>query len=116
MISIDITRACVLRSVVIAGFALALTTPVVNAQRAYDGVMVFGTSLSDPGNAFVLWGEASTPPDYQLDPLLIPSAPYAKGGHHFTDGRTWVEQLAGRCWRSSTHTPTRSRSGWQEEL
>ena len=39
--------------------------------------MVFGTSLSDPGNAFALRGGTNTPPDYLLDPLLIPSAPYA---------------------------------------
>jgi len=54
--------------------------------------VVFGTSLSDPGNAFVLVGDQSTPPDYQLNPFLIPSAPYARGGHHFSDGATWVEQ------------------------
>jgi phospholipase/lecithinase/hemolysin len=95
MISIDITQACVLRGAVIGCIALVMATPVARAQGAYDGVVVFGTSLSDPGNAFELWGEASTAPDYQLDPLLIPRAPFAMGGHHFTNGRTWVEQLAG---------------------
>ena len=105
MISIDITQACVLRGAVIGCIALALATPVVRAQGAYDGVVVFGTSLSDPGNAFVLWGEASTPPDYQLDPLLIPSAPYARGGHHFTNGRTWVEQLAGSLGHAGSVRP-----------
>ena len=29
-----------------------------------------------------------------LDPLLVPSAPYARGGHHFSNGATWIEQLA----------------------
>jgi len=29
-----------------------------------------------------------------LDPLLIPDSPYAKGGHHFSNGATWVEQFA----------------------
>src|SRR5690606_29453553 len=29
-----------------------------------------------------------------VDPLLIPGAPYARGGHHFTNGATWVEQFA----------------------
>ena len=29
-----------------------------------------------------------------LNPLLIPSAPYAKGGHHFSNGATWIEQFA----------------------
>ena len=57
-------------------------------------IVVFGDSLSDPGNAFALFGTASTAPDYGLDPFLIPSAPYARGGHHFQNGATWVEQLA----------------------
>jgi phospholipase/lecithinase/hemolysin len=105
MTSIDITRACVLRGAIIGCLALALATPVASAQTTYDGVVVFGTSLSDPGNAFVLWGEASTAPDYQLDPLLVPSAPYAKGGHHFTNGRTWVEQLAGSLGHAGSVRP-----------
>ena len=64
------------------------------AQSRFSGIVVFGTSLSDPGNAFVLVGDAGTPPDFMLNPLLIPSAPYAKGGHHFSNGATWVEQYA----------------------
>lgn len=64
------------------------------AKGPYGRIVVFGTSLSDAGNAFALLGESSTPPDYDLDPFLIPSAPYAKGGHHFSNGATWVEQLA----------------------
>lgn len=74
------------------------TTGSAAAQRApYSGVVVFGTSLSDSGNAFALRGASSTPPDYALDPLLVPSAPYARGGHHFSNGDTWIEQLA-RSW------------------
>jgi len=64
------------------------------AQSRFSGIVVFGTSLSDPGNAFALLGEANTPPDFMLNPLLIPSAPYARGGHHFSNGATWVEQYA----------------------
>lgn len=64
------------------------------AQSRFSGIVVFGTSLSDSGNAFALRGEASTPPDFTLDPLLVPSAPYAKGGHHFSNGKTWIEQFA----------------------
>jgi phospholipase/lecithinase/hemolysin len=56
--------------------------------------VAFGASLSDPGNAFALRGGTNTPPDYLLDPLLVPSAPYARGGHHFSNGATWVEQFA----------------------
>ncbi len=64
------------------------------AQSRFTGIVVFGTSLSDSGNAFALNGSASTPPDYLLNPLLIPSAPYARGGHHFSNGATWIEQYA----------------------
>ena len=73
--------------------ALVLAAPGwAAAQSRFSGIVVFGTSLSDPGNAFVLGGDASTPPDFMLNPLLIPSAPYARGGHHFSNGATWVEQ------------------------
>jgi phospholipase/lecithinase/hemolysin len=41
-----------------------------------------------------LRGGTNTPPDYLLDPLLVPSAPYARGGHHFSNGATWIEQFA----------------------
>ena len=63
------------------------------AQAPFSGIVVFGTSLSDPGNAFALRGAQATPHDFMLNPLLIPSAPYAKGGHHFSNGPTWIEQL-----------------------
>ena len=79
-----------------AAAALALVTTAVpaTAQTPYDRIVVFGTSLSDPGNAFALWGATNTPPDYLVDPLLVPSAPYARGGLHFSNGPTWVEQFA----------------------
>jgi phospholipase/lecithinase/hemolysin len=64
------------------------------AQASFDRIVVFGTSLSDSGFAFALLGEASHPPDYLVDPLLIPRAPYSRGGHHFSNGATWVEQFA----------------------
>jgi len=81
-----------------AAFAAALVAaaPTVAARQhaPYSGIVVFGTSLSDSGNAFALRGGTSTPPDYDLNPLLIPNAPYARGGHHFSNGATWVEQFA----------------------
>jgi phospholipase/lecithinase/hemolysin len=68
---------------------------VETAPRApFDGIVVFGASLSDSGNAFALRGGTNTPPDYLMDPLLVPSVPYARGGHHFSNGATWVEQYA----------------------
>ena len=74
--------------------ALLLWTPARAAAQEYSEVVVFGDSLSDSGNAFALRGAANTPPDYALDAFLIPGAPYARGGHHFQNGETWVEQLA----------------------
>ena len=65
-----------------------------SAQSRFDGIVVFGTSLSDSGNAFALSGDAGTPPDFTLNPFLIPAAPYARGGHHFSNGATWIEQFA----------------------
>jgi phospholipase/lecithinase/hemolysin len=72
---------------------LALAAPAAGAQ-SFDRLVVFGTSLSDPGNAFVLLGSNSVPPDYSVDPFLVPDRPYARGGHHFSNGATWIEQLA----------------------
>jgi phospholipase/lecithinase/hemolysin len=64
------------------------------AETQFDGIVVFGTSLSDSGNAFALRGNVNVPPDYLADPFLVPAAPYARGGHHFSNGATWVEQFA----------------------
>jgi phospholipase/lecithinase/hemolysin len=73
----------------------ALGTPVFAlAQGPTKGIVVFGDSLSDPGNAFALVGGTNTPPDYSVDFFLVPDQPYARGGHHFTNGATWIEQLA----------------------
>lgn len=52
-------------------------------------LVVFGDSVSDPGNFYALTNLASRAP-YDL----IPSAPYVIGGMHFSNGKTWVEQLA----------------------
>jgi phospholipase/lecithinase/hemolysin len=77
-----------------AAFAAAVPNVSARQHAPYSGIVVFGTSLSDSGNAFALRGGTSTPPDYGLNPLLIPNAPYARGGHHFSNGATWVEQFA----------------------
>ena len=92
-------------------------TPPVSAQQAasYSGIVVFGTSLSDPGNSFALRGGTNTPADFDLNPFLVPSAPYAHGGLHFSNGETWIEQfgrslgLAGSvqpAYRSNSHFAT----------
>jgi phospholipase/lecithinase/hemolysin len=55
----------------------------------FDKIVVFGDSLSDPGNLFVLTGQ------YSVRPFApIPSAPYLIGGFHFTNGPTWAEDTS----------------------
>ncbi|HEX6156323.1 MAG TPA: SGNH/GDSL hydrolase family protein [Burkholderiales bacterium] len=81
------------------------------AQPRFDGLVVFGTSLSDPGNAFALRGGTNTPPDYDVDPFLVPSTPYARGGHHFSDGATWVEQLARSLGMAASANPALASQG-----
>jgi phospholipase/lecithinase/hemolysin len=74
-----------------------LLLPVlVFADRDFERVVVFGDSLSDPGNAFYIIGLSLYPPYSSLDEFLIPDAPYARGGNHFSDGATWVEQFAAK--------------------
>ena len=80
-------------------------------QARFDSLVVFGTSLSDPGNAFALRGGTNTPPDYDVDPLLVPSSPYARGGHHFSDGATWIEQYARSVGLASNARPAFASSG-----
>lgn len=73
-----------------AALALAVGAPA----HAAGGIVVFGTSLSDPGNAFALLGATNTAPDYSVDLTLVPDRPYARGGQHFSNGGTWIEQYA----------------------
>ena len=82
-------------AVVAAVLALLFGVPANGVAQGPQGqIVVFGDSLSDPGNAFVFVHTSSTPPDYGLGPLLLPAAPYARGGHHMSNGATWIEQLA----------------------
>jgi outer membrane lipase/esterase len=83
---------------VIVAFSLSFlfaSSSTAFGQGPPSQVIVFGDSVSDPGNGFSFVKRSSTPPDYMLNPLFIPSAPYAIGGHHLTNGSTWIEQLAG---------------------
>ena len=95
MFGLHLAHSSFVRCLLIGCVMLVLAMPGrALAQPPYSGIVVFGTSLSDSGNAFALRGGANTPPDYLLDALLVPSAPYARGGHHFSNGATWVEQFA----------------------
>ena len=68
---------------------LILVSVSVAFAESFDQMVVFGDSLSDPGNHFAAFGVASHAP---FAPL--PDFPYDIGGHHFSNGPTWVEQLS----------------------
>jgi outer membrane lipase/esterase len=80
------------------GFFLLLLSILLSGQSraevSYNGLVVFGDSLSDPGNKFVETGLSNTPPYNLLDAFLIPDGPYTRGGLHHSNGKTWVEQYA----------------------
>jgi phospholipase/lecithinase/hemolysin len=83
------------------------------SHRPFDRIVVFGDSLSDPGNAFALnGGQTISAPDYGMTGVvngipevitLIPDAPYTS--RRFSDGRTWIEVLAAEIGRASSARP-----------
>ena len=56
---------------------------------------------------------ANVPPYDALDDLLIPDGSYARGGHHVTNGATWIEQLARGKGLSGNVRPALSNTGTQ---
>ena len=89
---------------------LAVTCVLPSAATAdtvYDRVVVFGDSLSDPGNAYVLFGMSLVPPYTDL----VPEYPYAHGGHHLSNGSTWIEQLATRLRQADSAGPALRKPG-----
>jgi outer membrane lipase/esterase len=89
---VDMNRPSLAR--LIAALTIALLSNLSFAHDEYEDIVIFGDSLSDPGNAFFLLGSSLTPPYASLDALLIPDAPYAVGGNRFSNGATWIERLA----------------------
>jgi phospholipase/lecithinase/hemolysin len=89
---------------VITLLVLSLSATQIYAQfSTIDRIVTFGASLSDTGNSFVWLSRPenqgcgipqNVPPYDKLDDLLVPEGPYAVGGHHYTNGATWVEGLA----------------------
>lgn len=82
----------------IYGFALAclasltLLAPIAIADEpghGFSALYVFGDSLSDTGNSHADTGRTAHPP---FEP--IPNDSYGIGGHHYSNGKTWVENLA----------------------
>lgn len=85
-----------------------------------DRIVVFGASLSDTGNAFIWLAEPensncgtpqNVPPYDALDAFLVPDGTYAKGGHHFTNGATWVEGLARYLALAGNTRPAKQNDG-----
>lgn len=80
------------------GFLFLMLTTLVSgragAEVSHNGLVVFGDSLSDPGNKYVVTGLSNTPPYDLLDEFLVPDGPYTRGGLHHSNGKTWVEQYA----------------------
>ena len=63
MVGLHITSSPFVRNLLIGCVMLVLAAPrPALAQPSYSGIVVFGTSLSDSGNAFALRGGANTPP------------------------------------------------------
>ena len=69
---------------------LLILSALSAAVRADEsrGFVLFGDSLTDPGNHYIAFGQVARPP-YQPVPIY----PYAIGGHHFSNGPTWAEDL-----------------------
>jgi len=80
-----------IRDITILGLViLVLGVPGISkADAEFSQIYIFGDSLADPGNIFLSTGLIAKAP-YQL----IPDAPYAIGGHHFSNGKTWAEKFA----------------------
>jgi phospholipase/lecithinase/hemolysin len=91
--------------------ALLGAMPISWAQTPAPSIVTFGDSLSDSGNVFVVGNYGhyarvnNVPPAYVLDPGMVPSAAYARGGHHLSNGPTWIEVLAGSLGKGVNANP-----------
>jgi phospholipase/lecithinase/hemolysin len=75
--------------VAVAFWVVFLASVPAALAESFDRMVIFGDSLSDPGNHYVAFGMTSQAPFVPL-----PDFPYAIGGHHFSNGETWAEQLS----------------------
>jgi len=71
----------------------ATGTLVADSEHGYTRMFVFGASLIDPGNHFAVSGDTAHPPFDEVTPYYYPPS-YGIGGHHFSNGHTWVEVMA----------------------
>lgn len=82
-------RFTFLVATVIASLLCLAPAVADESEHQFSALFIFGDSLSDPGNRFADTGQTAHPP---FQP--IPSEAYGVGGHHFSNGQTWVEVLA----------------------
>ena len=87
------TRTILISSVIFFGLGTLVAMPgIVFAGSGYSDMVVFGDSLSDPGNVFVLTGQVSVRPYAEGN---VPSAPYPIGqGKTFSNGPNWSQLVA----------------------
>lgn len=105
---------------------LVLSLPALAEKKQFDRIVSFGTSLSDSGNAFVMLSDptafgfddecsmgtpVNVPPYDHLDDYLVPDGSYARGGHHVTNGATWIEGLAKNIGLAGNAQPVFRSSG-----
>lgn len=87
------TRTILISSVIFFGLGTLVAMPgIAFAGSGYSDMVVFGDSLSDPGNVFVLTGQVSVRPYAEGN---VPSAPYPIGqGKTFSNGPNWSQLVA----------------------
>jgi hypothetical protein len=73
----------------LAVLPLATGVALAEPDHGYSRIFIFGASFMDPGNRFADTGLTAHPP---FEPISFDA--YGVGGHHFSNGRTWVEFLA----------------------
>ena len=99
-----------IRTIILTLLVSVSGNALANNDLAITGIHAFGTSLSDEGNAFIACGGQSVPPYDNLTSFLNAApgdAPYARGGHHFSNGSTWVEPLAKSLGVNNSALPVR---------
>ena len=87
-----------IRKILLTLLLVAPGVALAKNDNPYSRIYAFGTSLSDEGNAFIACGGQLVPPYENLDIYTLYAAPgdspYARGGHQFSNGSTWVDALA----------------------
>ena len=92
----------------VAAFGLLAGQASADGPRHFRSIAVFGDSLSDPGNLYLLTGQQVVgPPLYGMEGqaliTLIPSLAYES--KHLSNGPTWIELLGGAIGLGSNTRP-----------